>query len=329
MNYIKSNKFYSFFILLFFTNVIICQNSNLSIEEHKKELSIYQEWLDLLNLSEVIQVYDIEYQDDDTLTLYLQFAKDNIDFAVNSWNKLDSIYNLKETPDRNELGELLFFPMLHIFKTNPIKTKIEIYDTYDGMKIPALTIIIDYSKQLKSVKLESAFPKKQTKPVDIPIRKMNLGLIKFQPDEKMFKEKIFEKIYSKIEEIYSDSLGAIVEQENPGFHSDFMELNVTNIRQEILTTETDWICDIVRWFKPNSNCDLRRTEMLKFKISCQVNEKNIILQVELDARYGSGAKDNYDNWDKAYPMEPEFTYYLKKYTSNFATTIYKEFTEED
>lgn len=109
----------------------------------------YQAWLNQVGLGPLLSVYEIK-EGDDKVDLYLSLPFQSSESVASAWTMLQQKFTEKNfMPLQNSL----FHNMLRIFDTDPGKSSIQIYDTYDLSKTICFFEGIYY--ELGKVKIEN------------------------------------------------------------------------------------------------------------------------------------------------------------------------------
>ena len=284
---------------------------------YKKNSYEYQKWLVNSGFSKIIQVETTEITDN-KLHLILITNYQHADSATVSWKELKKQF---ENEHNYELEKLLLYNAVNSLKIEPELLMIEVLNRLDE---PDLLVEITFESSKVCV-TNSVFRTKNAGFTidigDIRNKSIKVNLKNDQLNRKQIYEQILlyaKSRYSKFEKGNDVELSYI-----PG-NNEKLIFMVSGLRQEVLTKEENiWVANLLNKVFDSNDYDWRRVEVLKFTFTYQnMSNKSVFIDCEIDGRYGSGYYKTTD-WNKCIPMDPEFDWFLQKYTDDFRTAIYE------
>lgn len=284
----------------------------------------YTKWLQTNHLDHFLSVYSFDEPRDSLFQLYLKFEV-SYDSVPMYWTAIDK--KLKNERGYG-LDKLLYFAGLNTFRIPPDNFNIIIFDSYTDVAQDTVALYYNAAdkKMETDLRLYVAKGESATKKIKIgnqADKKTLISVDKFDKTRIQVYSDIlsFLKAYYKplIKGDFSDNFTVFKDEEDEELY-----ILVTDLRNQILEKEANpWIIELTNSFF-DLNIDWKRVEGIELKIKANyLNQEKINLEVEVEAKYGSGIWDVTD-WDNMENFEPEFETEVKKYATKIATEIKDE-----
>ena len=116
----------------------------------KGQKQVYQDWLNLSGLGEVLKVYEVTVKPD-AVFLYLdipatfQNREQKTDYVLSAWNELRARFRENNSIS---LESQLFLKMLHIMELEPQQAAVLLFDTYDPYETPLYYAVFYKQEQI-------------------------------------------------------------------------------------------------------------------------------------------------------------------------------------
>lgn len=252
----------------------------------EEQAQAYDRWLDATGLGDLLSVREITVEPN-ALSLYLSFPVEEINYVFVAWETLKTDFQANESLT---LEQQLFYKALHYMQVDQEQLDVQLYDTYDVSKTPLFFRGIYFSDGQVTVSEDN--PKSVTREVKIP--KPQLSYIsngtQVRPKQGMEKDFVFWKILQRARGYY-EAEEKKVDGRVPVFKSlgqlDNLRFEVTDLTREVVTDgRRSTFCGLIQ--RLGYECNWSPREVLTYTISFEEKEGELVLQIEIDGRLGSG-----------------------------------------
>ncbi|MBN2892299.1 MAG: hypothetical protein JXL97_10550 [Bacteroidales bacterium] len=310
-------SFFLVFIAVLTFNTLLGQQTTAELQQN---LQLYEEFLDNSEFRKSISADNAVFYDD-TLVLYLKICYNSPDSNYYAWKKLNETL----LRDKNyNLSEFLFFSASNIFKQEPSKLYVFIFDTYNPLEPYLFKVIINYVNQNVLV-LEEIETKSGISQINMIFNDLSDRYIEIQNGDDLRNRKeiyefisawsvrYFSKITKKQNQSENNNLSQIVVH---SVDNEVFKFEVIGLRNEVLKEkESAWISSVISWTTGLPKESRNPTEYLKFEIQyVGIGANQFKLNCKIDGKYGLR---NDVNWSTMRNMEPQFSIYLQEYTDVF------------
>lgn len=316
-------------LLSFFLNSF-CQEYIIKLRE---KLPDYQDFLEIGGFGEVIKTDYLEYLEEDTLVLYLKANFDSHDSNFVAWTNIKNQFYQEKQFD---FTEYLFYSACNIFKHEPSKMYVLIFDTYDPLKQPLFYVGIGFDKTKKKVEfIENIKSRSSDSEINIIFHEINTRQISIYKGQKLKnQEEVLDFVLMWSKRYFVTKINTQNTSENNDLakfmtisnYNGTLKFEVIGLRKNVLNDEYQWISDVIRWTYSAFNLTRKPTEYLKFEIKySEIGNSYFKLKCSVSGKYGL---KNDVNWNTMRNMEPQFTSYLQKYTDEYIKLLYDKLTNQ-
>ena len=306
------------------------QHSELGKEwQYSTRLPEYQQWLQEAGSGSALQTHSIEVHNG-MLHLFVEFTYDKIDSTMAAWETMKQRF---EYSKGFNLEQQLFFTACNLLKVPPYLLTVKLINK---QREERFYYTIGYDMNNREVQLKA--PPLNFKAANMVI---DVGSVKNRPliINTSYDLTSIEAVYATILEMARNNYAAKIDIQNkvygkdlayfgylPG-NEDVLHFSVVGLRQEILKEEDNiWIGKMLNWLFNTQYYDWRKVENIQFTITCKIlSKRKMRIDCNIEGRYGSGVYRTTE-WRKCIPMEPEFGWYVQKYSDDFKNQIYDLFT---
>lgn len=289
----------------------------------KKQVVLYQKWLDHSGIGNVLKTHLLTVKDD-VVELYLSFNYVDADSASAAWSLLKSRF---EKRSDLPLERQLLYKMLQIMDLPNNNANVQIFDNYNPDKKPCLYVGIYYEGD--RLKIDTSFCKYKERELSItPANLSGLKKTSYTKFKQLYsKEIIFNKIYNYSKNKY-EGMNALYAKngcENRGpkvslkENGENLRFEVYDLCKEVLSEETQ--PDVCAWLRKLSYpCNWIKRERLTFTFTFRETEEGIRIGCIIDGKFGSGYYDDVKRGGYL-DMEIDFDSYLTDYADRFREEI--------
>ncbi|GAB5555551.1 MAG: hypothetical protein Sapg2KO_51420 [Saprospiraceae bacterium] len=256
----------------------------------EEQAKSYNQWLQSTGLGSLLSVKEIEVESN-TLSIYLAFPDEEINFVVNAWNKLKTEFELNVSMT---LEQQLFYKALHYMQVEQEQMDLQLYDTYDLAKTPLFFRGIYFAEG--QVKVEEDNPKSVIREVSIPKPPLtsNSNVAEVQLKQDLSKELVFRKILQQANIFYSEEdkkVNGRIPVFRPLGELDQLRFEISDLTSEVVTDQRQsFFCSLIR--RLDYPCNWSPREVLTYTISYEDKGEALALKIEIDGRLGSGVYAN-------------------------------------
>jgi len=308
----------------------------------QQQLQQYQKWLDFSGFGQILKTQTLDV-DSQKVYFYLTFRLSHPDSLIKAWQQLKNDF---EAENNLTFEEHLFYRMTHLTETQANQAVLEIYDTYaldqkthfslsisgntQGVKTEFYTLPQPITRGLEEstnqAQLNSPPSWSLLRSVVRPVEVAHADLSKCkrlsttQVRDFLSKRNVYKQVLDYAEAKYKVKGAKLLIVEN----GKNLRFEVINLRREVLTDKANPIlARVLKYFGYDVNWV--RRELLIFTIGFRETPAGIVLQCEIQGKYGSGFYENVKRGGYI-EMEPEFTNYLEHYADDFAQEVYVHLT---
>ena len=313
-------------VLLFLPLFLCAQQGDLT--EHKAffeaQAEAYDRWLNTSGLGELLSVKGIRVESN-SLSIYLAFPDDEVNYVASAWDKLKAQF---EEQEPLTLEQQLFYKALHYMSVDQELLDIQLADTHEGTKRALFFRGIYFSDGI--VKVAEDNPKSVTREVSIPLPQLTIGRngADFTLQNTFPQDFVFRRILLRAKAFYEAEEKKIDGRE-PVFKTlgqlEQLRFQVSDLTREVVTDgRRSYFCKVLRYL--GHDCNWSPREVLTYTISYKVINDELVLEMKIDGRLGSGVYAN-ARYNSYISLDVEHYPQLEAYAEEMRERIYAWLTQ--